>query len=131
MLFWPDDAQREENACLLAMNIISQPSISTINKRNEITRLFKEGKKVHTIFGPVFLMKTKDTDKRTAILVKSKLGNAVYRNKLKRRVRHFIRTHITLFDKYNRVIFLLKAEQENSASYEKIKTEFELRLNLG
>lgn len=111
------------------MNILNQPNISIINNRNEINRILKSGTKVFTKFGPVFfLSKDIDTDDslKIAILLNKKTGKAFFRNRIKRLLRYYVRTELTLLSKYNRVIFFYRSTK--NTKYSNLKSEYDQSL---
>lgn len=63
-----------------------------LTKRSEFLRLSRTGKKAFT---PHFIVIRKDNDqlgRRLGVTVSSKVGNAVVRNRVKRKLREFFRT---------------------------------------
>lgn len=68
--------------------------MKTIKSSAEITRLFKEGRRVNTPELSLIVLRTKgqhDRKGRVAFIAGRKLGNAVWRNKAKRRMREACR----------------------------------------
>lgn len=61
----------------------------TIKSREEISELFSQGRRVHTPYLTLIVLPTKQHDLhgRAAFIAGKKLGNAVWRNKAKRRMR--------------------------------------------
>jgi ribonuclease P protein component len=101
------------------MNLSSQPNSTSLKAKNEISLVLNNGKKIKTTIGPVFLFKDDNVeDKKVAVLIKKNVGKAYYRNYIKRIIRYYVRSEFTLFEKFNRVIFLY------GYTGEKIKYEF-------
>ncbi len=110
------------------MNLSKHPKIFSLSNKEEISVIFKNGKKVNTRFGPIYFYSIdEDANNRIAILIKKKIGKAYYRNYIKRTIRFYIRSQITLLGKYNRVIFLYRYLEP--IKYEQLKIEYNYRLN--
>lgn len=109
------------------MNLSNRPNILSLSDRSEISVIFSSGHKVFTKFGPVYFYRIeKDTCNRAAVLVKKRIGNACYRNYIKRILRFYIRSQITLLGKYNRVIFLYRRIEKTK--YDDVKKEYDSKL---
>ncbi len=109
------------------MNLSKQLKISSLSNKNEISVILKNGIKITTRFGPVYFYSVKnDTNNKIAILIKKKIGNACYRNYIKRIIRFYMRSEITLLRKYNRVIFLYRYLRP--IKYDILKTEYNNKL---
>ena len=89
------------------MNISKTLNIVTLSNKDEIHHIIKEGQKVYTKFGLVFLYKENEkVFKKIGILIKKKSGNAVKRNYIKRIIRQFVRNEYNLLCHYSKIIFL-------------------------
>ncbi len=109
------------------MNLSNQPKIYSLSNKKEISVIFSNGEKINTKFGPIYLYSVNDDAKnRIAILIKTKIGKAYYRNYIKRRIRFYISSEITLLENYNRVIFLYRYLKP--IKYDDLKNEYNLRL---
>jgi ribonuclease P protein component len=105
------------------MNISKQHNIISLGERKEITSILDSGKKIKTKFGLIFLKRVnKDSITKAAVLLKKSCGSAVKRNYIKRIIRHFIKDQITLFNGYNRVVFLYNYKKE--INYNSLKNEY-------
>ncbi len=95
------------------MNLSRRHRIVSIRKTREIKEVLNNSKKIHHKYGIIFLNKNKAVSEklRAAVLVKKSCGSAVRRNYIKRIGRNFIVRNITLFKKYNRVIFLFLSKE--------------------
>jgi ribonuclease P protein component len=95
------------------MNISRRLNIVSINDSKEIKYVLDHSRKIYFKYGIVFLNKDKAVNEtlRVAFLVKKNCGNAVRRNYIKRIARFLIIKNITLFKKYNRVIFLFMSKE--------------------
>ncbi len=110
------------------MILSKTPNIISLKNKKEIQDLLASGRKVYTKYGIIFLKNLPEaTDKRIAILVKKKCGNAVKRNYIKRLLRYFIRKQALLISKNNRVAFLYL--YNGKAEYKKIETVYLNALN--
>ncbi|KAA3609836.1 MAG: ribonuclease P protein component [Calditrichaeota bacterium] len=109
------------------MNLSKQPNICSLSNKEEISVILSNGKKVNTKFGPVYFYSVQeDTRNRIAILLKKKIGKAYYRNYIKRTIRFYIRSEITLLGKYNRVIFLYR--YMGPVKYYQLKNEYNFKI---
>lgn len=69
------------------------PKRARLTRRSEFLRLSREGRRIHT---PHFVVLSKANDQgetRLGVTVSSRVGNAVVRNRIKRRLRDFFRRH--------------------------------------
>jgi len=109
------------------MNLSNQPKIYSLSNKKDISVIFSNGKKINTEFGPVYFYSVEeDTTNKIAILIKKKIGKAYYRNYIKRAIRFYIRSEITLLGKYNRVIFLYR--NLKPIKYDQLKSEYNFKL---
>jgi ribonuclease P protein component len=106
------------------MNISSRHNISSLKNKDEIEIIFKQGFKVKTKYGPIFLYRatTKDDSRKVAILLKKRVGSAVKRNYIKRIIRYFISKNHMIFGKNNRMIFLFNSHV--AVSYALLEKEY-------
>lgn len=83
--------------------------MQTIKSRGEITVLFTQGRRVHTPYITLIVLPVKQHDQtgRVAFIAGKKLGNAVWRNSAKRRMREICRACGGPFQTFD-VIFLAK-----------------------
>ncbi|RMH66627.1 MAG: ribonuclease P protein component [Calditrichaeota bacterium] len=95
------------------MNLSSQPKITSLKSKKEIARLFNKGIRKRFKYGVVILRNDPCLDRKAGVFVKKHMGNAVYRNYLKRIVRHYIRENATLLSDYSRVLFLINKKNEH------------------
>ncbi len=111
------------------MNLSKRHKLFSIKDKYEIKFILENGKRINTKFGPVFLLfeKTKD-DRKSCILLKKNIGKAFYRNYIKRILRVYIVNKITLFNSYNRVIFLYRDRSRIKKS-KVIFAEYDRHLN--
>lgn len=127
VLFLQGEGEKEEKNYLLVMNISRQRKIYSLSSKKEIDVIFSNGKKINTKFGPVyFYSANEDTNIGIAILIKKTIGKAHYRNYIKRIIRFYIRSQITLLGKYNRVIFLYRYLKP--IKYDRLKNEYNFKL---
>ena len=96
--------------------------LKTIKSSAEITRLFKEGQRVGTKDITLIVMRNEkghDHHGRAAFIAGKKLGNAVWRNRAKRRMRSLCRDLNGPFAEYD-VLFVAR-RSINDVSYEEMK----------
>ena len=94
----------------------SLPVVKTIKSSAEITRLFKEGKRVNTPELSLIVLRNEgqhDRNGRVAFVAGKKLGNAVWRNKAKRRMREACREIGGPFPDYD-VVFVARKRTTDS-----------------
>lgn len=105
------------------MNLSSQHNFTSLSNKEEISYILNRGKKIYTRFGLIFYLNMKDVlGKKIAILIKKNIGKAHHRNYIKRIIRHFIKSDITLLSKYNRVIFLYRFK--GKVKYKDLQEEY-------
>lgn len=89
------------------MNLSKALNIQSLQNKEEIKHLLKNGQKIYTKFGLIFLQNNPaDEITKVGILMKRSSGCAVKRNYVKRVIRNFVRNNFTLFKGHNRIIFL-------------------------
>ncbi len=103
------------------MNITSRHKIRTLKKRPEIETVLRKGKKIRTMYGPVFLSDGDSDVTKVAILLKKTVGGAVQRNYIKRVFRHAIRELHFEVIKFNRIVFIFNSN--NVVRFTLIKRE--------
>jgi ribonuclease P protein component len=97
------------------MNISKTLNIVTLSNKDEIHSIMKQGQKVYTKFGLIFLYQDyKINLQKIGILVKKKSGNALKRNYIKRIIRQFVRNEYNLLCHYTKIIFLYNYQDEIS-----------------
>ena len=75
-----------------------------LKKRKEFAYIYKKGKKVNGQNMSVFFVPSKFPICRVGFSVSNKVGKAVVRNKVKRRLRHIMRDYVDKINNYNLVI---------------------------
>jgi len=111
--FLPEEGRKEERKFLLVMNISSPLNCSVLTHKDEIASVLKNGKKIRSDLGTIYLFNLKEAPvKKMAIFVKKNIGKAHYRNYIKRIIRFYIRSNFTLFNNYNRVIFFYNYKEK-------------------
>ena len=96
--------------------------METIKSQEDISELFAHGKRLNTPYLTFIVLPSKQHDPsgRVAFIAGKKLGNAVWRNAAKRRMREVCRSIGGPWPDYD-VIFLAKS-CINDASYSKVLT---------
>ncbi len=106
-----------------------RPGLDTIKSTTEISTLFNRGKRVHTrYFTMIYLAQDQQHDRcgRVAFIAGKKLGNAVWRNTAKRRLRSLCYELNGPFDGYD--ILLVARKSLTEAKYADVFYEFERAL---
>lgn len=99
------------------------PNLNIIKSGAEISLIFKEGKRISTSDITLIVVRNEkqhDQGGRAAFVAGKRLGNAVWRNRAKRRMRALYRETESLFNSYD-VIFLAK-KSINDASFDHLIT---------
>lgn len=65
--------------------------LQTVRNSRQFRQVYEQGQKFHTAFFSAFVLKTESNEQRIGITVTRKIGNAVIRNRCKRRVREALR----------------------------------------
>lgn len=92
----------------------NKSEVKSLKLSSDFVKITKEGRKVKiTSYLTLFLSKSDDTSTYFGMTISRKVGNAVLRNKLKRWVRHSVRTNQWL-DKYKgqKVVFMFRSQPE-------------------
>ena len=117
-----------ERKFLLAMNISSPLNCSVLTDKDEIAVVLKNGRKIKSDLGTIYLYNFKNEPlKKAAIFVKKNIGKAYYRNYIKRIIRFYIRSSFTLFKDYNRVIFFYNCKEKIKYPFLKERVTFAFR----
>ena len=123
----PEEDQRVEKNSQSVMNLSAQHKIITLKKNADIEEVLSHGKKVHTKHGLFFLYSLRMENQRGfAVLIKKRIGNAVWRNYCKRIVREYVRNRIMSLNKYQKIIFLYT--YEGKVNYSNLEKEFDKKL---
>ncbi len=88
-----------------------------IKKNTDIERIIKKKQKVGNNNFVIYKEINGTNDFKFAISIGKKYGNAVMRNKMKRRVREIIRNNFKNFQNYN-LIIVIKKDSNNLDFYE-------------
>lgn len=69
------------------------PKTARLRKRAEFLKLSRGGAKLHSASFVILTCSNNHSENRLGVTVSSKVGNAVVRNRVKRRVREYFRRH--------------------------------------
>jgi len=92
-----------------------------LRKQQDFNQLFKEGRRIRGNIGQLITLPW--TKKQVAFVVGKKCGNAAIRNKLRRYLREFYRTHKSLVPENTAVIFQI-FPRETVPTFPEIQSEF-------
>lgn len=96
----------------------------TVKTHQEFQEIIEEGKKIKNSFYNIYIRKSNLEFPRFGIAVGKKMGNAVFRNKQKRRMRNILTNQKKEFQKGYDYIIIMK-EKTKEASFQ----ELEIMLN--
>jgi len=94
-----------------------------VKKKIEFNDIIKTGKSVKSKEFIVYYKENNLKYDRFGITVGTKLGNAVFRNKYKRKIRSIVDEYMKIEKESNDYIILLRKEGSN-ATYSELKTSF-------
>lgn len=66
--------------------------LQTVRNSRQFRQVYEQGQKFHTSLFSVFILRTEGNERRIGITVTRKIGNAVIRNRCKRRIRAALRS---------------------------------------
>lgn len=122
-----EEDQKVEKNSQSVMNLSAQHKIRMLKKNADIEEVLSHGKKIHTKYGLFFLYSMRiEIQMDFAVLIKKKIGSAVWRNYCKRIVREYVRNRIMIFNKYQKIIFLYT--YEGKVNYSHLEKEFDKKL---
>ena len=98
--------------------------IEKLHSSADFNKVLKNGKRLKTVFVSICVLKRKDNNeiRRFGLVTSKKVGNAVCRNRAKRRLREIFRTNKHKLTPGLDVIFILKP-QITSTGYSKLKKD--------
>jgi len=83
--------------------------IEGIKSKREFKEVLDEGKKISSNYFFVFMMKKKESNYfKVGFIITKKIGNAVLRNKIKRRIKEALRNIELNFNEGISIIFIVK-----------------------
>lgn len=109
----PEEEKAEQffqRKMLFSSNGFSFRYIEKLHSAADFNGVLKYGRKLKTFFVNIYVLKRKDNDeiRRLGLITSKKVGNAVCRNKAKRRLREIFRTNKHKLNKGLDIIFILK-----------------------
>ena len=96
---------------------------ATLKKNYEFHRLYAKGKSAATPFLVVYARKTKRPGNRIGFTVSTKLGKAVKRNRVRRRLREIYRLHEARFVPGTELVVVARSRAV-TATYRQLETAF-------
>lgn len=93
-----------------------------VKNQRDFTKIIKTGKKVNNNSFVIYYIKNNINHSRYGISVGTKLGNAVFRNKYKRRIRMLINNNDCLYNNIDYIILLRKKAIE--LDFNSLKLDF-------
>ena len=97
--------------------------INRLKKRYQFNYVYKSGEHFSGEHIVLYVASSKTKNIKVGLAVTKKIGHAVVRNRVRRRLREIIKTHIpTLKQNFN--IIVVARENITSASFEKLSIEF-------
>ena len=73
--------------------------VKSLNKKSDFSRIRKHGKRNNSNFVTLTTLTYKINDFRLGFQISTKAGNAVFRNKIRRQIKHIL---FEIFDKYDK-----------------------------
>ena len=96
---------------------------STLKKNYEFHRLYRKGRSAATPFLVVYARAGKRPENRIGITVSTKLGKAVKRNRVRRRLREIYRLHEDRFLRGTELVIVARGRAV-TATYRQLETAF-------
>jgi ribonuclease P protein component len=109
------------------MRELSLCNIKSISKKKDFQEIFKNGQCIKGSYFNVYIFLTDTENIHLAIIISRKIGKAVIRNKIRRRIRGIIRTRQKEIIKGCRIIIRVKKEIQ-TLSYQKLQETLEKTL---
>jgi len=94
-----------------------------VKSHDEFNEIINKGKKINGKYLIIFSIEKEFIKPNFGIAVGKKLGNAVIRNKYKRRLRYLIDNNRLYFKNYHNYIIMIKKEAKN-AIFEDLENDF-------
>ncbi len=85
------------------------PRAHRLTHKSEYTRVFSQGEKSYGNAFVCYRLMEKDRETRLGLVVSRKVGGAVVRNRVKRRLREFFRRHRDGFEPGSQVVVVARA----------------------
>ena len=96
---------------------------TTLKKNYEFHRLYAKGKSAATAFLVVYVRRSKRPGNRIGFTVSTKLGNAVKRNRIRRRLREIYRLHETEIVRGTEMVVVARGRAV-TATYRQLEAAF-------
>lgn len=95
-----------------------------VKDKREFNNIIKNNKFIKNNFFILYMKENNLNYNRFGIAISKKLGNAVFRNKIKRRIRNLIKENILLFSKSYDYIIMIRRGKDNY-NYQILKKELQ------
>ena len=86
------------------------PQKNRLKHQSQFDSFFSSAKKIHTPYCIIYIAEKQEPDRLFAFIANKKTGNAVARNRSKRRLRELIRQHQHYINKRFDIAFIAKEE---------------------
>jgi len=103
------------------------PKTARLRKRAEFLKLSRGGAKFHSASFVILTRSNNRSENRLGVTVSSKVGNAVVRNRIKRRVREYFRRHRAELPQAADILIIARASAAGATS-ERIADELRCAL---
>ncbi|MBP3494254.1 MAG: ribonuclease P protein component [Oscillospiraceae bacterium] len=95
----------------------------TVKENYEFRRIYRKGKSVVSPYLVLYCQRNREGKTRLGITVSTKLGKAVVRNRVRRRLRELWRLHLPMMESGWDVILVARGRAVR-ASYQKLEKEY-------
>ena len=103
---------------------MSKNNISTITKRSDFIYLRKNGNKIRSKLLSIIYVKSEQSNTKVAYIASKKIvGNAVKRNKAKRRLRSLVRDYYNIIPN-NYLLLFIASHKTYNIEYTLLKNDF-------
>ena len=123
-----DAEQKEEENLLSVMRKNRTDSVISLKTKKDINNIFEKGKVKYTDGIGIRIVKNGENYNRFVIIPLHGYGNAVERNKVKRRIREILRNYSFCMDKGYDIAVIIKKTEQNT-NFNQLKNKVMVLLN--